>query len=49
MNVRTNAIALLMGGMLAAAPVVYSGESATMSDSQHRKTMGGGMQHPDKE
>lgn len=45
---KTSIIALLMGGLLAAAPAVYSGESGTMSDTQHRKTMGG-MSHPEKE
>jgi len=38
---KRSAIALMMGGMLAAAPTIYAGESGTMSDAQHRKTMGG--------
>ncbi len=43
---KRNAIALMVGGMLAAAPTVYSGEPDSMSDAQHRKTMGG-MHHPE--
>jgi len=43
---KRSAVALMVGGMLAAAPTVYSGESDSMSDAQHRKTMGG-MHHPE--
>jgi len=38
---KRSAIVLMMGGMLAAAPTIYAGESGTMSNAQHRKTMGG--------
>ncbi len=42
---KKSAVVLIMGGMLVAAPVIYSGESGNMSDAQHRKAMGG-MHHP---
>jgi len=45
--ITASAIALLMGSLLVAAPAVYSGEKSSMSDAQHRKTMGG-MHHPDQ-
>lgn len=45
---KASAIVLLMGGLLVAAPAVYSGEQGSMSDMQHRKTMGGSMHHPEK-
>jgi len=44
---KRSAIILMMGGMLAIAPTAYSGESGTMSDAQHRKTMGG-MHHTER-
>ncbi len=43
---KKSGVALLSGAMLIAVPTIYSGESGTMSDAQHRKVMGG-MHHPE--
>jgi len=44
---KANVAGLLIGAVLVAAPVAYGGENHTMSDAQHRKTMGG-MHHPEQ-
>jgi len=43
---KKHGIALIIGGMFAIVPTAYAGETDSMSDAQHRKTMGG-MHHPE--